>query len=446
MEQMDSTVISTSLPEMAHSLGVDPLRMNLAITAYLISLVIFIPASGTLADRHGARRVFCSAIVLFMASSIFCGLASTLNQLIAGRILQGISGAMMVPVGRLIVLRSVDKTQLIEAMAWVLMPAMIGPMIGPPLGGFITTYYGWHWIFFINVPIGIAGLVMAMIHVPPLRAEERIRFDLRGMVLIGVCLAAMIYGLELYSRGDTAWSGTGLFLGLGIASGAAYALHARRCPRPVLDFSLVRIQSFSTAFIGGTMMRIGFGALPFLLPLMLQLGMGLDPLQSGMTMLAAGLAAVAAKGASVSVLRRYGYRRVLLWNGALCTLSLALCACFGPGWSIPAIAGVLLLGGLARSLQYNVFGTFAYADVPAARMSAATSLNSTAQQLSATLGVALSVCVLQTSMQWANHAQPQLSDFSITFIVVALATTFALPMCYRLPADSGQALSAGRRT
>jgi MFS family permease len=212
----------------------------------------------------------------------------------------------------------------------------------------------------------------------------------------------------------------------------------------VLDFSLVRIQSFSAAFIGGTLMRIGFGALPFLLPLMLQLGMGLDPLQSGMTMLAGGLAGVAAKGASVGVLRRFGYRRVLLWNGALCTFSLALCALFGPAWSIPAIAGILALGGLARSLQYNVFGTFAYADVPAARMSAATSLNSTAQQLSATLGVALSVCVLQASMQWAKHAQPQLSDFSITFLIVALATASALPMCYRLPANAGQSLSGGR--
>ncbi|HEY0297268.1 MAG TPA: MFS transporter, partial [Bordetella sp.] len=354
------------------------------------------------------------------------------------------SGAMMVPVGRLIMLRSVSKSQLIEAMAWVLMPAMIGPMLGPPLGGFITTYYSWHWIFFINVPIGLLGLVMALIHVPPLRMDKPARLDVRGLLLMGVALAATMYGLDLFSRDSADWTRVGAFLAVAAVSGVAYGVHARRCAHPVLDFSLVRIQSFSVALVGGTLARIGFGALPFLLPLMLQLGMGLNAMQSGLAMLASGIAALGAKGASVGVLRKFGYRNVLLWNGVACTVSLALCAVFRPGWPIPAIAAVLLLGGMARSLQYNVYGTFAYADVPSARMSAATSLNSTFQQLSATLGVAFSVCVLHLSMQWSQRQAPVRGDFILAFTAVALVTALAWPLCYRLPADSGRALMGGR--
>jgi EmrB/QacA subfamily drug resistance transporter len=444
MEQMDSTVIATSLPQMALSLGVDPLRMNLAIVCYLLSLVVFIPASGVLADRYGTRTVFRAAIALFTLSSVFCGLSTSLPWLLVGRVLQGLSGAMMVPVGRLIMLRSVEKSKLIEAMAWVLMPAMLGPLLGPPLGGFITTYFSWHWIFFINVPVGLAGLVLATRYIPQIHMRSDTPMDWVGLLLSGVSLATLIYGLELFSQGGQAPGLVPALLAVGLASGAGYAWHARRHAHPALDFSLARIQTFNVALIAGTFIRTGFGALPFLLPLMLQVGLGMSALQSGLAMLASGIAALLVKGASVRILRRFGYRQVLVWNGALCSLSLALCALFQPWWPIAAVSAILLIGGVARSLQYNVYGTFAYADVPQSRMSSATSLYSTFQQLAATLGVSLSVWVLEASLRVSGHSALQRSDFCVAFIAVAVVAAISVPLCARLPANAGHELSGPR--
>ena len=441
MEQMDSTIIATSLPQIALSLGVDPLRMNLAITAYLLSLVIFIPASGVLADRFGTRTLFRAAILLFTLSSVLCGFSTSLTELVAARVLQGFSGAMMVPVGRLIMLRSVEKADLVQAMAWVLMPAMIGPMLGPPLGGFITTYFSWHWIFFINVPVGLIGLVAATIYIPQIKTPSASFLDWPGLILSGICLSTLIYGLELFTQRDSSGSLVGLLLAVSVVSAAAYAWHARRQKNPALDFSLLRVQTFGVALSGGTLVRVGFGALPFLLPLMLQTGLGMTPLQSGMAMLASGLAALVVKGMSVRILKKFGFRRVLIWNGVLCSISLGLCALFQPSWTVTTIAVLLLIGGIARSLQYNAYGTFAYADIPQARMSAATSFSSTLQQLAATFGVALSVWVLEASLRLSGHVQLERSDFSIAFVVMAIVVAVAIPLCARLPLDAGNELS-----
>jgi EmrB/QacA subfamily drug resistance transporter len=445
MEQMDSTVIATALPQMGVSLGVDPLHMNLAMTCYLLALVVFIPASGSLADRFGTRNIFRLAIALFTLSSICCGMSTSLLELVAARVVQGASGAMMVPVGRLIMLRSVDKSRLVEAMSWVLTPAMLGPLLGPPIGGFITTYLSWHWVFFVNVPIGLAGLVLASIYIPQIRDDAPAPFDLLGLLLSGVSLSTLIYGLEVFSRGDASAIQVAALVGIGLLTGAAYARHARRQQRPVLDFSLTRIPTFHVALWAGTLVRTGFGALPFLLPLMLQVGLGFNPLESGLAMLASGAAALAMKANTTRIIRRFGYRSLLIWNGIICSLSLALCAIFAPGWPVIAIAMILLIGGFARSLQYNAFGTIAYADVAKPQMSSATSLYSTFLQLAATLGVAFAVSILHVSLRLFGHASLQPSDFSFAFVIVALLSATAIPLCMKLAPDAGAEISGHRR-
>ncbi|WP_157792866.1 MFS transporter [Bordetella genomosp. 8] len=441
MEQMDTTIITTSLPQMARDLGVDPLQMNLAITAYLISLVVFIPASGTLADRYGARTVFRTAMALFALSSIACGLSGSLGALVAARVLQGASSAMMVPVGRLIMLRSVEKKQLVDAMAWVLMPGMVGPLLGPPLGGFITTYSSWHWIFFINVPVAALGVLLAGRYVPHIARQADARLDIAGLVLSGVALSAVIHGMDRFSNGLAGGTETAGWLAAGVLAGVAYARHARRMARPSLDFSLLRLQSFGVAFNAGFLVRAGFGALPFLVPLMLQTTLGMNPLQSGMAMLAGAIAAVFVKAASVAVLRRAGFRNVLIYNSLICGASIALCAAFDASWPIAAISGVLLVGGMARALQFNAFGTFAYADVPKDRMSAATSLYSTMQQLAATVGIAVSVWVLQAATALRGHEQPVRQDYALAFLLIGVLTAAAAWICVRLPDRAGAELS-----
>jgi EmrB/QacA subfamily drug resistance transporter len=445
MEQMDTTIITTSLPQMARDLGVTPLEMNLAITAYLISLVVFIPASGTLADRFGARTVFRAAMTLFALSSVACGLSDTLSTLAIARVLQGASSAMMVPVGRLIVLRSVEKSRLVDAMAWVLMPGMVGPLLGPPLGGFITTYASWHWIFFINVPVAALGVFMAGRHVPRIATQDNARLDYLGLLLSGIALSTLIHGMDRFTSGQSTPAVVAAWLGAGVLAALGYALHARRQARPALDFSLLRLQSFGVAFSAGFLVRVGFGALPFLVPLMLQTTLGMNPLESGLAMLAGAIAAVMVKAASVTVLRRAGFRNVLVYNSLICGISIALCAVFDASWPVAAISGVLLVGGMARALQFNAFGTFAYADVTKDRMSAATSLYSTMQQLAATMGVALSVWVLQAAMALGGHAQPVRQDYAMAFILIGIVTAAATLICLRLPAGAGADLS-GHRT
>jgi MFS family permease len=251
MEQMDTTIITTSLPQMARDLGVTPLQMNLAITAYLISLVIFIPASGALADRFGARTVFRAAMALFALSSVACGLSDTLTTLVVARVLQGASSAMMVPVGRLIVLRSVEKNRLVDAMAWVLMPGMVGPLLGPPLGGFITTYFSWHWIFFINVPVAALGVWLAGRYIPFIAVQENTRMDIAGLVLSGIALSTLIHGMGRFSADQAGALEVSAWLGASVLAALGYAAHARRQARPSLDFSLLRLQSFGVAFTAG---------------------------------------------------------------------------------------------------------------------------------------------------------------------------------------------------
>src|SRR3981081_3029374 len=277
MENMDSTVIATSLPAIAADIGTSPLTLKLAITSYLLSLAVFIPASGWTADRFGARMVFSLAIAVFMVGSIGCALSSSVTDFVIARIVQGVGGAMMTPVGRLVLLRSIDKSALVSAMAWVTVPALIGPVIGPPLGGFITTYLSWHWIFLINIPIGLLGIVLAMRYIDPIRSEDRERFHLRGLLRAGIGLAGIAFGLSVAGLNLLPWTVVAALVGVGSISMTLYVMHARRTGSPVLDFSLLRLPTLRASIIGGFLFRLGIGALPFLLPLLMQGGFGLSP-------------------------------------------------------------------------------------------------------------------------------------------------------------------------
>src|SRR5271155_415493 len=281
MENMDSTVIATSLPAIASDIGTSPLTLKLAITSYLLSLAVFIPASGWTADRFGARLVFSTAIIVFMAGSIGCALSGSVTDIVIARTLQGIGGAMMTPVGRLVLLRSIDKSALVNAMAWVTVPALVGPVIGPPLGGFITTYFSWHWIFLINIPIGLVGIFMALKYIDPIRSEDPERFDLYGMILAGIGLAGIAFGLSVAGLNLLPWTVVVSLVAIGIISMTLYVIHARRTGSPVLDFSMLRLPTLRASIVGGFLFRLGIGSLPFLLPLLMQTGFGLSPFQSG---------------------------------------------------------------------------------------------------------------------------------------------------------------------
>ena len=414
--------------------------MNVALTAYLVSVAVFIPASGWMADRYGARSVFRAAIAVFTIGSVLCGRAETLPFLVASRILQGAGGAMMVPVGRLVLLRTAAKSELVAAMAWLSAPALIGPLIGPPLGGFMVTYLSWRWIFDINVPIGILGIVLVTRYVRDIREDAKIRLDIWGFVLAALAMAGVMFGLETIGR-----IVPDLYPQAAIAGGAGFALlyvrHARRYPVPLLDFTLLREPTFMVSVLGGTLFRVGIGGLPFLLPLMLQIGFGLSPLRSGLMTLASSAGAVAMKPAAVSALRRFGFRDTLFGNGLIAGLLLGVCALFRPSWPNAAIYAVLLAGGFFRSLQFTAYNTVAYADIARSRMSAATSLYSTIQQLSLTFGVTVSAACLEGAMQVGGRSRPTLPDFSIAFLVVAAFAVAAAPVSRLMSRTAGADIS-----
>src|SRR4051794_38371144 len=389
MDGVDSTVLAVALPTMAHSFGADPLHMNVALTSYLLSLAVFIPVSGKVADRFGSRTVFRAAIALFTAGAVLCSLANTLPLLVASRMVQGVGGAMMVPVGRLVLLRTVSKAELVRAMSWLMIPASIGPIMGPPIGGFIVTYLSWQWIFYINVPIGLLGMAMASRYIEELRAPEPGRFDLVGFALTGTALSTLIFGLEFGSRGVGSGRLTAGLLATGTLAALLYWRHARTQPRPILDFQLMRLPTFRISVLSGTLSRIAVGATPFLLPMMLQLGFGMSAARSGSITLASSVGSLAMRSIAPALLRRIGFRNTLVWVGALSTCILAVSAAFRPWWPVPVIFGILMFGGFVQSLQFMAYNTIAYADVPRSQMSSATSFYTTFQQLSLSLGIGI---------------------------------------------------------
>ena len=444
MENLDSTVLSTALPTIARDFGVSPIHMKLALTSYLLTIAIFIPASGWMADRFGARLVFRLAIILFTAGSICCGFSDSIGAIIASRVLQGIGGAMMVPVGRLVILKSVPKSELVGALAWLTVPALIGPVVGPPLGGFITTYFDWRWIFWINVPIGVLGIVLATLFVPDVRGEERVRFDTLGFVLSALGIAGFVTGSTSLGLNLMPWPYVVGILVAGIVLLVAYYLHSRRIDNPILDLKLFAIPTFFSSVVGGLLFRIGIGALPFLLPLMLQLGFGLTPFQSGSITFVAAVGAIVLKFIAPPLLKRVGFRNVLMVNSLVSSLFIAAPALFFIDTPLPLITAVLFVGGFFRSLQFTSANALAFADVPQSRMSRATSLTSVFQQLSMSIGISVGATALQLTLH-ATGGQIEVSTFHPAFIVIGLISAASTIFFIRLPRNAGEEMSGRQR-
>ncbi|WP_038491517.1 MFS transporter [Collimonas arenae] len=444
MENMDSTVIATSLPMMAHDMGESPIALKLAMTSYLVSLAVFIPISGWMADRFGARTVFRSAIGVFMLGSILCGMSNTLAEFVAARFLQGIGGAMMVPVGRLVILRTTSKAELVRALSYLTIPALLGPVIGPPLGGFITTYFHWRWIFFINVPISILGIYLATRYIENLRSDDTVPLDFVGFLLSAVGCSTLMFGLASAGRHLVAGDVSLVCVIAGSVSLLAYVWHAFRTPYPLINLRLLKIPTLRMNVYGGSLFRIGVGALPFLLPLLFQLGFGLTPFQSGLLTCASAAGAIFVKTMTTKVLRRFGFRSVLVYNTLLGALSMAAFGVLKADTSHIVIILMLLLGGCVRSMQFTSLNAIAYAEIDQQQMSQATSLTSVAQQLAIGLGVTVGGYALQMSNQLQGHATIVSADFWPAFLLIALIAMASLPFALKLQPDAGAEMS-GRR-
>jgi EmrB/QacA subfamily drug resistance transporter len=444
MENMDGTVLATSLPAIARDLGQDPIVLKLALTSYMLTLAVFIPASGWVADKFGARTVFCSAIGVFTLGSILCGASTSLPTLIAARVFQGLGGAMMVPVGRLVLLRSTPKADMVNALAYLTVPALIGPVAGPPLGGFITTCFQWRWIFWINVPIGLIGIALSLRFIENIRELEVARFDFRGFFLSGPGLLALIFGLTIIGRDIVPPSlDAGMILG-GFVLLVAYVRHARRNPDAIIDIDLLKTPTFFTGVVGGFLFRIGIGAIPFLLPLLLQIGFGLTPFESGSLTFVTAAGAMAMKFSASAIISRWGFRRVLIVNGVISALFLASFGLFTvetPHWLLLV---AFLAGGFFRSLEFTSLNALSYADVDQARMSRATSFASVAQQMSGAVGVAVAAASVEALRFGLGDAQLVARDMSISFAVVALITLSSVAIFVRLKPEAGAEVS-GRR-
>jgi EmrB/QacA subfamily drug resistance transporter len=443
MENLDATVIATSLPAIAVDLKEDPLSLKLALTSYLLSLAIFIPASGWAADKFGARTIFRGAIIVFTLGSVACGLSSSLSQFVAARMLQGIGGAMMVPVGRLVLLRSTERKDLVRAMTYLTVPALLGPIAGPPIGGFITTYFHWRWIFFINVPIGLVGVVLVGLFIENIRAEKAWPLDVKGFLLSGAGLSMLIFGLTVAGRGFVVQEVVFSLVGLGAILLVLYCLHARASEFPLLDLRLLKIPTFRASLVGGSLFRVGIGAIPLVLPLMLQVGFGMNAFQSGSVTFVAAAGAMLMKATAEPILRLFGFRRVLIFNAILSSVILAGYGFFTPMTPVVLMMAFLLLGGFFRSLEFTSLNVIAYADLDPAMISRATSFSAVAQQLSLSLGVALGAGVLEIARQTRGETAIALADFQWAFVVIALVSAVSVLSFLRLPADAGADL-AGR--
>jgi EmrB/QacA subfamily drug resistance transporter len=441
MQNLDSTIIATALPTIAQSIGETPLRLNVAITCYLLSLAVFVPISGWTADRFGARRVFSAAILVFTIGSIGCGVANSLWMLVAARIVQGIGGAMMVPVGRLILLKSFPRTELVRAMSYVSVPALIGPIMGPPLGGLIVTYASWRWIFFINIPIGVLGMILVNLFIENLREATVRPFDLSGFVLTGVGLASAMFAFETLGRGELPIFVTVALLGLGAVCLVVYVRHARRVDHPIVDLALMRIPTYAMTTTGAFLFRMGMGALPFLMPLMLQVGFGLSALKSGSLTFASAVGAMTMKVSVQPIIRAFGFRRVLIANTVICSAFLFSYSFFGPSTPHSVIFMALLAGGFFRSLQMTSINTLSYADVPSNMLSRATSLTSMAQQLSQSMGVAAGAMFLYMMLAIHGEASPGPVDFSFALAAVAMLSVLAVPFFLRMSPEAGAEVS-----
>src|SRR5713226_1122604 len=446
MENLDGTVIATALPQMGRSFHVNPVDLNIGMTAYLLMLAVFIPISGWVADRFGARTVFVSAIAVFTGSSILCGLSNGFWQFTLARVIQGIGGAMMVPVGRLVVLRTTEKHNLMRSIAYITWPGLVAPVVGPPLGGFITAYASWHWIFFLNVPLGALGMALAAVWITNLREEQVRPFDSLRFALSSAACVSFMYGLELIGRQNTPWRTTSLFLAGGCTLGILGVIHFRRAPAPVINLSSFRIKTFAVTLTGGSLFRIAISVSPFLLPLMFRVGFGLNAFQSGLLMLGLFAGNLGMKTVTTPVLRRFGFRSVLIVNGILTAVAMLACSALTSHTPRIVILGVLFVNGLCRSMQFTSLSTIAFADIPKPQLSSATSFSSMVTQLSMGTGVAAGALALRIAavLNRSSSGTPTVADFHVAFVLVSILTFLAVIDCFTLDPESGAEVSGHR--
>ncbi|MFZ6492127.1 MFS transporter [Klebsiella pneumoniae] len=448
MEFLDGTVIATALPDMARDFGVTAVELNIGISAYLITLAVLIPASGWIADRFGARAIFTLALAIFTLASVFCGLSTEVHIFVAMRILQGVGGALMVPVGRLAVLRTTPKHQLIKAIATLTWPALVAPIIGPPLGGFITRYASWHWIFFINVPLGLAAIILSLRIIPDIRETERRSFDLSGFITTSVAMVSLVTAMErLGDRQPQIWPTLALAaLGFGCL---LYSIrHFRRAVAPMVRLDALQVPTFRVTMYGGSLFRASISAVPFLLPLLFQVGFGMDPFHSGLLVLAVFVGNLTIKPATTPLIRWLGFRRLLLINGALNVCSLLACALLTPQTPVWAIMLILYLGGVFRSIQFTGVSTLAFADVPAAQMSDANTLFSTASQLAVGLGITLGAIGIRLGEQvgaWLHLTELPGISFRLSFVFIALICLVGMIDSLHLAKTAGSSVSEKKK-
>jgi EmrB/QacA subfamily drug resistance transporter len=447
MENLDGTIIATALPQMARSFHIGAIALNIGMTAYLLTLAVFIPISGWVADRFGARSVFASAIGTFTIASLLCAASHSLSQFTMMRVLQGIGGAMMVPVGRLVVLRNTPKDQLAQAIAYITWPGLTALVVGPPLGGFITTYFSWRWIFLLNLPLGVIALTLALMWIENVRAEERVPFDWLTFLFAGFASCGVVYAMEKLGGGEH-WHKPAALLAVSLLSGALAIVAARRSPTTALiDLESMRLKTYSLSVYGASLFRIAVSVLPFLLPLMFQISFGLSAFTSGLYLLALFAGDLSMKAVVIQALRRFGFRRLLIVNGVLTAGSIALCAVLTPTTPAALIAGILFLHGACRSLEFTCMTTLAYTEIPRERMSRANGFLSAVMQLSLGMGVAVGALALRTVATLRGHspAVPQLRDFHLTILFVAVLSLAPVVDSLSLDPDAGASTSGRGR-
>lgn len=445
MEQLDSTIVNTAIPSMAASLNVPPLSLKAVVTSYILSLAVGIPVSGWIADRYGTRRVFALAVVIFTLASILCGLSGNVSMLVAARILQGLGAAMMTPVGRLAIVRTFPKSELLVAMNFIIIPALIGPLLGPTVGGLIVHWLSWREIFFVNVPMGVVALLIMHRHMPDYRGGTQPPLDLVGLALFGGGAALLSWLLEIFGEHSIDVTSGGVLFLLSIGLLAAYGWHARQLAYPLLRLSLFKIRTFRVSVVGGFVTRLGVGGMPLLLPLLFQLGIGLPPWASGLLMMPAAAAAMTMKFLSAGILRRYGFRQILIMNTVCMGLVICLFALVGASTSLPVIVLLGLAQGFFNSLQFSSMNAMAYAEIAPADSSMATSIASTCQQMSLSFGLACASLIAA----WFLGPQPQsdqvavLSALHYTFLTIGTLTMLSSLSFWTLRRGDGDNISRG---
>ncbi|HVY50515.1 MAG TPA: MFS transporter [Devosia sp.] len=440
MENMDSTVIATSLAAIAHDIGSEPIALKLALTAYLVALAIFIPISAWMADRWGARNVFRAAILIFIAGSIACAASNSLLTFVLSRFLQGFGGALMTPVARLVLVRVTPRNQLVDAMAWLSIPGLVGPIVGPPIGGFITTYLSWHWIFLINVPIGLIGIVLVSWLLPDWQRNAPRRMDFAGFFLSGTALAGWVFGISVLTLPALPVSFGYAALVAGTGCALAYLWHFRRTDYPLLDLRLFRFPLFRTTVVAGSFFRLGTGAMPFLFPLMLQLAFGLNPFQSGSVTFATAVGSFAAKFVSEAILRWLGFRVTLVIATFITVLGVVAMGLYTPYTPFGLMLPLLVVTGFFQSIFWTATNAFTFADIEDRDAGQATVISQVAIQLTLACGVALGGGVLE-GLRLTHGGPPLLGDFHVAFYAIASVALVSTMMFYFLPKSAGQHLT-----